>query len=263
MSDTRRDPGFPPSPSGPPARPERSALAASRRAGSGETSGTRDSGFGASHGRRPTPGELDAAIDGVARKMTDAEPSVGLRASVLDAIERGGRLRAPAVPRWAWAGAAAGLLLAVATATWLARPAQVLPAGGSALDERRAASPVQPGPVHVQTTASAGGATGPTTAEAHNLGAARTPAVILAAARSGRGRRDGQFEPAAAREAVALLPALPDIQPLILSDVEPAALDIAGVELVPFEVAPMGDIPALDTRSTDNRPFAGNLEERR
>jgi len=92
MSDARRDPGF----------------------------GIRDSGLGASNGRRTTPAGLDAAIDGVAREMTDAEPSADLRGNVLEAIERGGRLHAPAFPRWAWAGAAAVLVLAVAMAIWVA-----------------------------------------------------------------------------------------------------------------------------------------------
>jgi len=223
----------------------------------------RDPGFGASNGWCTTPAELDAAIDAVAREMTDAEPSVDLRANVLDAIERGGRRRAPSFPRWAWAGAAAGLLLAVATVAWLARPAQVPHAGGSTLDERRAASPVQPGPTHTQTTATADGAASPTTAEPQNLGVAETPAVNLAAARSGRGRRGDRSEPDAAREAVALLPALPDIAPLALSDVEPAALDVPDADLAPLNVAPMGDIPTLDARSTDNRSLPRIPEERR
>ena len=96
-----------------------------------------------------------------------------------------------------------------------------------------------------------------------HLGAAMTPAVNLATARSGRGRRANRAEPDVAREAVALLPPLPDIAPLAFSDVEPAALDVPDVDLAPLNVAPMGDIPALEARSTDNRSFARDLEERR
>ncbi len=211
-----------------------------------------------------SPAGLDATIDSVAREMTDAEPSAGLRASVLDAIERRGRRRTPSFPRWAWAGAAAVLLLAVATATWLSRPARVPPDGGSTLEAARGASAaVQPGPVYAQATAAADGAASPTAAEPQNPGAARTPAINLAAARSGRGKRDGQFEPDAGREAVALLPALPDIAPLALSDVEPAPLGVSDVDLAPLDVAPMGDIPALEDRSTDNRTLPPHLEARR
>ena len=206
---------------------------------------------------------LDDVIDSVAREMTDAEPSAGLRASVLDAIERDGRRQAPAVPRWAWAGAAAGLVLAVATVGWLARPAQVPPAGGSAVAEHGPASLLPAGAAHARATAAADGAAGPATAEPQNLGATRTPAVDLAAARSGRAGRGNRYEPDVAGAAVALLPALPDITPLALPDVEPVALDVPDVDVAPLNVAPMGDIPALEDRSADNRPFERNPEERR
>jgi hypothetical protein len=64
--------------------------------------------------------QLDAAIDTVARDMTHAEPSGALRARVFDRIERGRRLAAPGVPKWAWSGAVAAVVLAVATAVWIA-----------------------------------------------------------------------------------------------------------------------------------------------
>jgi hypothetical protein len=68
--------------------------------------------------------ELDKAIDEVAQEMTAAEPPVTLRADVLARLdrERTPRTSGLVLPRWAWAGVAAALIVGVATTIWMTRP---------------------------------------------------------------------------------------------------------------------------------------------
>ena len=87
------------------------------------------------------PVDLDAAIDTVAREMTEFEPSGALRARVLERIEQGRRHSSPAVPRWAWAGAAAAVLLAVATAVWIVSPMRTREVAQSAAAGQRSGAP--------------------------------------------------------------------------------------------------------------------------
>ena len=87
--------------------------------------------------------QLDTAIDEVAREMTAAEPSSALRAEILARIERERAKRAAGLilPRWAWAGAAAVLVLGVATTAWLVRTVPAPGAGQMASTSNTASRP--------------------------------------------------------------------------------------------------------------------------
>jgi len=76
-------------------------------------------------GRADMNEQLDQAIDDVAQAMTAAEPPATLRADVLAGIERERTRRqiGGLLPRWAWAAAAAVVVLGVASAVWVLRPA--------------------------------------------------------------------------------------------------------------------------------------------
>jgi len=87
------------------------------------------------------PVDLDAAIDAVAREMTEFEPSGALRARVIGHIEQGRRHPSRAVPRWAWAGAAAAVTLAVATAVWVTGPMRAPGNTQTTVAEQRSTAP--------------------------------------------------------------------------------------------------------------------------
>jgi len=216
MSDARQDPGL-----------------GARDSGLG----IRDSGFGdpASHGTRPVG--LDAAIDAVARGMTELEPSGALRARVLERIEQGRRHLSPGVSRWAWAGAGAAVVLAVATAVWVAKPA---PAPGDAhttVAEQRSGAPslaatgakrpVAPSAISPDTVSPGGGRSA--TPQTRRLAAAR-------------GVQAAEADVLQDRHPV---PALAEIEPLRFSAVEPHPLQTAAVEVAPLTAMPSIDIPSL------------------
>jgi hypothetical protein len=93
--------------------------------------------------------QLDRAIDEVAREMTAAEPPSALRAEVLARIERERARRAGGLflPRWAWAGVAAVLVLGTATTLWLTRtgPAPNQQASMTAPGPAAQPAPTRPG----------------------------------------------------------------------------------------------------------------------
>jgi len=231
MSDTTRDSGLPPSPG--PQVP-----------GFGVASGIRGSG-------EHTPIDIDAAIDVVAREMTDLEPSSALRAQVLERIQQGRRRPGLVLPRWAWAGVSSVVVLAVATGLWLTR--SVPGAGGSerTVAEQRAAGPKSPDRTPPRQVAQAGGEPGATAASR-----AGRPA-LSARAQPGLATRGAQSAVETSAGAVAeddaLVPALADIEPLRFSTVEPAALHVPSVEVAPLDALPTIDIPSLNPGSTDIR----------
>ena len=181
--------------------------------------------------------QLDVTIDTVARGMTEFEPSGALRARVLERIELGRHHPAPGVPRWAWAGAAGAVLLAVATAVWVARPvpdpgaAQTTVAnersGAAALAATGAERPVVP-PAVSPGTGSPGG------------GLSATPQTRRSAA--ARGVQTSEADVLPDRHPV---PALAEIEPLRFSTVEPHPLQLAAVEVAPLAAMPSIDIPSL------------------
>jgi hypothetical protein len=196
----------------------------------------RDSGFGIrDSGETPRPG-LDAVIGAVAREMTEAEPSGALRARVLDEIATG-RREIYAVRRWAWAGAAAVLLVAVATFVWLVRRAPLPGEAPATITQQR---------TEVLTELAPGkGALSPTTdvtlaSPAASSPASSTPLVRLAAARPPVA---GGTE--SARDSHDLAP-LAEIEPLRFDAVEPDPLQIDSVEMTPFPTIEPIDIPSLD-----------------
>jgi hypothetical protein len=181
------------------------------------------------------PVNLDAAIDAVAREMTDAEPSGALRARVLDEIGRGRQRPGFAVPRWAWAGAAAALTLAVASSMWLVtRPAD------RAQEPVRVASS-RPAPKTVSPAAQPAADAGTT-----------TPAVVTTALASQVAAPRTATAPAETRDEDSHhLPALAEIEPLSFAAVGPPGLQMADVEVPSLNAMPSIHIPSLDPGPTD------------
>jgi hypothetical protein len=184
---------------------------------------------------------LDSVIDAVAREMTEAEPSGALRARVLDEIAPG-RRQAHAVPRWAWAGAAAVLLVAVATSVWLVRRAPLPGEAPAATAQQRTAEPTELAPGKGAQTATAGVTLASPAASSPE---SPTPLVRLAAARPPVA---GDAE--SARDSHSVAP-LVEIEPLRFTVVEPAALQVASLEVAPLTAMPSIDIPSLDPGSID------------
>jgi hypothetical protein len=202
--------------------------------------------------RRPVDdAQLDAAIDTVAREMTELEPSGALRARVLERIEQGRRHHpSPGVPRWAWAGAAAAVVLAVATAVWVAKPAPApgdahttvagQRSGAPALAATGAERPVAPSAISPDTVSPAGGLSA--------TPQMRRPAVA----------RRVQTDEADALQDRHPVPALAEIEPLRFSSVEPEPLQLAAVEVAPIPAMRSIDIPSLgpgpnDIQSADSK----------
>ena len=175
--------------------------------------------------------QLDTAIDVVAREMTAAEPPSALRAEILARIERErtGRSAGLLLPRWAWAGGVAVLVLGVATTAWLVRTVPAPGAGQIAKTDTPAATNASPAASAPSTPA----ATGASPVLDTTMASAR--AVTLPAARPRASR------PAAVPERAGL----PD-------DAGPAAL--AGPEAI--DIAPLGPaaiaIPALGVSALGN-----------
>lgn len=188
--------------------------------------------------------QLDAAIDAVAREMTEFEPSGAVRARVLERIEQGRRRSSPAVPRWAWAGAAAAVLLAVATAVWVVSPMRTREVARSAVAGQRpggaAPAPAAPERPAVQLAAISAAAASPAGV---STGAARTS---RASAVLGSGTVDVNL-----LEDAHPVPALTEIEPLTFSAVEPDPLQIAAVVVAPLTAMPSIDIPSLGPGSDD------------
>ena len=236
MSETRQNPGLPPSPNGLPA-------------GSGATGGIRDSGLDnrdSGLGTRDSDDRLniDSVINAVARGMTEFEPSGALRARVLERIEQGRRHHpSPGVPRWAWAGAAGAVLLAVATAVWVARPVPAPSDAQTTVAEQRSGAPSLP----------AAGAERPVTPSAMSPdtvspGGGRSATTQARRSAAGRGMQTSEADALPDRHPV---PALAEIEPLRFSAVEPHPLQIAAVEVTPLPAMLSIEIPSLGPGSND------------
>jgi hypothetical protein len=195
--------------------------------------------------------QLNAAIDIVALEMTAAEPSAALRARVLERIERDRRRPGLGLPRWAWAGVAAVMMVAAATGIWLTRQVQQPASPEGSVAGQRAAGPNLADATLPRPSGRAGG--GPATTSEPPTG--RTDSGVrtqrLPGARGARSIAGSSV--GAVTENDALVPALADIEPLRFSAVEPAALHIPGVEVAPLDALPTIDIPALNPGSTDTQ----------
>jgi hypothetical protein len=195
---------------------------------------------------------LDAAIDLVAREMTDREPSAAMRAQVLERIEQGRRGPGLVLPRWAWAGVAATMVLAVATGIWLTRPLAGPNGSEGLVAERRAPAPTSSDRTPTGQVAQAGGEPGATAASPAGrptLSARAQPGPATRGAQSA-----GATSAGAAVEDDVLVPALADIEPLRFSPVAPAALHVPSVEVAPLDPLPTIDIPSLNPGSTNTQP---------
>jgi hypothetical protein len=201
----------------------------------------RDSGLGIRDSGETPRTDLDAVIDAVAREMTEAEPSGALRARVLDEIAPG-RRQTFAIPRWAWAGAAAVLVVAAATSVWLVRRAPLPGEAPATVTQQRTAVPMElaPGkgahtPTADVTLASPAAPSPVSSTPPGRLAAARPP--VAGGAESARDSHD--------------VAPLAEIEPLRLAVVEPAALHVARLEVAPLTAVPSIEIPSLDPGSIE------------
>jgi len=186
---------------------------------------------------------LDAAIDAVAREMTDAEPSGALRARVLARIEEGRHRTSAGLPRWAWAGAAAGVVLFVAAAVWVAIPLRNQDAAQSTVAEQVAGAP-PPAAASLERLAVQSDAVPPQSASPEGMPAA-AGRTRLAAVRGVQAAEIGS------EQGFHTVPALPAIEPLRLAAVEPAPLHVADMEISPITEMPSIEIRSLDPGSHD------------
>ena len=176
------------------------------------------------------PADLDAAIDAVAREMTEGEPSAALRAGVLAGIEQGRRGAASSLPRWAWAGAVAGAVIVVAASAWLFSPARNQDAAQATVARQPAAQ----------------SAAAPTHLASPELAPPAAAGAGLAVA-----ARGAQTAASNTAQDFSAVPALPEIEPLRFAAVEPDPLHIADVEVTQLAELPPIDIPSLDPGSPD------------
>jgi hypothetical protein len=218
-----------------------------------------DSGMERTARRVDSEERLNAAIDMVAREMTESEPSAALRARILNAVEQGRRYHAPVVPRWAWMGVAAAIALAAATTVWINRPLPAPEDASTRAAQQRAAVPVPQAAAQMALSPQPGSRPGESPATPANQtapGGAGTARVVA----DRRGRPAPKAAGRAADDFAALVPALAEITPLAFSQVEPVPLDVRGVEVTPLDIAPIPDIPILEPGSTDRRSSDPNKE---
>ncbi len=205
-------------------------------------SGTRDSG-------EHTPIDLDAAIDVVAREMTRMEPSAALRARVLERIEQETRRPGPVLPRWAWAGGAAVMLVAVATGLWLTRPMPGPRGSEGTVAQQRAAAPIVPDRSVPRPSVQTGSEPGANTGSRPAGLLERSPSAPRMPLSGAQSIADAAAGPL--MEDAALVPPLADIEPLGFSTVEPAPLHVRIVDVAPLDLVPTIDIPSLHPGPTD------------
>jgi hypothetical protein len=177
--------------------------------------------------------QLDQAIDEVAREMTAAEPSPTMRTDVLSRIEREGGRRAPGqhLPRWAWAGAAAVLVLSVATTAWIVLS---VPAPGSRqIAARNITGSAGPTTPSTPATTSAGPAADATMASAQPVARPRAVRPAAAAQRFGLPDEAGPA-PLAGPDAIEIVPlepaalAVPSLGVTALGQIEPITVSTIG-----------------------------------
>ncbi len=195
--------------------------------------------------RTGTPSaDLDAAIDAVAREMTEGEPSGALRGRVLERFESERRRSSPGVPRWAWAGAAAVVVLVIAAAAWVVSPLRNQDAAQSTIAVQSAVGspPAALAPARPAVQADA--------ASSQSASAEGMPAAPV---RQGRAAAVREVRPSgdAAAEDFHAVPALAEIEPLRFASVEPAPLHVADMEITPIREMPAIEIPSLDGGSHD------------
>jgi hypothetical protein len=190
--------------------------------------------------------ELDAVIDAVAREMSEGEPSGALRARVLEQIQRRPRRSSSALPRWAWAGAAAATVMAVATAIWVVSPMR------SPADTRTAVAGQQSGEAIPAAAVDARQAA-PSAAAASRTTAATSRAATTASPGLGVAAKSAQPAAADAGADLHRVPALAEIEPLRFDAVEPDPLRIEAVEMTPFPTIEPIDIPSLDRGPSDTQ----------
>lgn len=203
--------------------------------------------------------DLDAAIDMVARAMTNLDAPAAWQGRVMDRIGvQKHRFQVPfwalGAPRGSWAAVAAMVAIVVAAGVWIEQGELLRgPAANQVhlADLNIAApSPRRP-PLPPPTPGRAAEAVGSGLGHAPGQPLTRVPIrwanptiVANAVAEDARGdvADEGGF-----------VPALADIEPLTWSAVGPAALDIPRVEVAPLGAMPTLDVPSLNPDSTGTR----------
>jgi HAMP domain-containing protein len=196
---------------------------------------------------------LDAAIDAVAREMTDAEPSGALRARVLEQI-RQDRRRSEVVPRWAWAGAGAAVVLAAAATIWVTGPMRGPEDTRTTVAQQRSGTP--------PPAAGAGRVARPPDGGPRDASTAPSQTASVPRAWRGADARSAAPGTAGAGEDLHQVPALAEIEPLRFVTVEPDALQVSAVEITAFPAMTPIDIPSLDTGSSDIKSADPKKENR-
>ena len=157
---------------------------------------------------------LDTAIDQVAREMTAAEPPATLRADVLARIHSDRRPTGLLMPGWAWAGAAAAIVVGgVAATLWTARPE----------------------PVREHTASAHNAASQPVSARSSTATTPDSPVTLLAEAPAQSAAQPRAARPAAVQRRVGLPD---DAGPASLEG--PSALEIGPLELAEIAVPELG-----------------------
>jgi hypothetical protein len=186
--------------------------------------------------------------------MTDAEPSGALRARVLEQIRQRPRWSLPAVPGWAWAGAAAAVVLFAAAAIWVVNPLQ------SPADTRMAVAGQQSGTPSSAVAAGGREATPSVSPTSQTSATASRMVAVTPTSRAADARRAASIA-VGADEDFHQVPAMAEIEPLRFPRVEPDPLQIDAVEMTPFPTIEPIDIPSLDRGPSDTQSVDSNKEK--
>ena len=203
--------------------------------------------------------DLDAAIDMVAREMTNLDAPAAWRVRVMDRI--GGQKDGFRVPFWAlgaprgtWSAAAAMVAIVVAAGVWIEHGELLR---GPAVNQVHVAdlNNAAPGPHHPPPPPSTQGRAADVVGSGpgHPLDQPLNHMRIRLANPTIVANAIGEDARGDVAEEADFVHALADIEPLTFSAVGPAALNIPSVEVAPLGAVPTLDVPSLNPGSTDTR----------
>jgi hypothetical protein len=206
------------------------------------------SGTGAPVRPTLTEPDMDAAIDTVAREMTNLEPPAAFRELVMDRIRLQPPPRVsgwwlPTTPRSAWTAAAVVLVMMAATGVWIKR-SDIVPVAGDM------ASMTVTQPWALDRPAVPARSSGGRSAEARRVIALPEQVSRI---RSGSTRVMAASPVRTAADDVEMLPALAELEPMQFTNLVPAAIHVPMVEVAPLVDIPSLDIPSLHAEPTDAR----------
>jgi hypothetical protein len=144
-------------------------------------------------------------------------------------------------------------LRSVTTAVWVVSPVRAPGGAGATVAEQRSTMP-SPGVAGVERTATPpGAAPGVDPPAGAPVAMARTSRALAV-----RGAQASEADALQDRHPV---PALAEIEPLLVASVEPDPLQIAGMEVAPLKAMPSIDIPSLGPGSNDIQPDDSKKEK--